>query len=187
MCFNYHSKYLVTDSTVYLEWFPSGSKDVEKQILSRKEEGKEWSVLMNLDSKVTIYTDKNVVKNKKYEYSLRAIDNANLESKESILVKVKIYDTGLRDEILDFKALLSQDKKSISISWQPLKDKNCNIIIYRSYNGNAMKMYTSIMSKEDEYKDFSIQEKGSYKYSIQAVYPDGGKSPITEIKEIVLD
>ena len=61
------------------------------------------------------------------------------------------------------------------------------IMIYRSFNGNNLKMYASVKAGEKEFNDYAIPEKGTYKYSIRAVYKDGGKSPMTEVKEVVIN
>ena len=179
-------EYFVTDSSVYLQWYLSSSTDVEKQVLSRKEQDKDWVILTDFDAATTSFTDKDVAKNKMYEYSICAIDDAKLKSPSSAAVKVKVYDTGIRDKITGFNAEPSQDSKSVRLLWTPVRNKDCSILIYRSFNSDEMKMYASVKATEKEFSDFSLPEKGTYKYSIRAVYKDGGKSLMTEIKEVVM-
>ena len=180
-------KYLVADTSVYLEWYLSNSTDVDKQVILRKEKDGEWAVLTKFDAKTTFFTDKNVEKNKIYEYSIYAVDHAKLESPRSVPVIVKIYDTGIRDEINGFTVKPAQDKKSVKLSWSSLGNDDCSILIYRSFNGDDLKMYASAKATEKEFTDLETTEKGTYKYSIRAIYSDGGKSPMTEVKEVIIN
>ena len=40
--------------------------------------------------------------------------------------------------------------------------------------------------EEKEFNDYTIQGKGIYQYSIRAIYGDGGMSPMTGVKEVIV-
>ena len=177
-------KYIVTDSTVYLEWNKSSSTDVVKQTLSRREKNGEWNVIMKFDKAASSYTDINVSKNKMYEYTLIAEDDAGLRSYVSEPVKIKVFDPGISDNISGFNAGLSEDKQSVELSWKPLNNKTGNILIYRSFNGSALSMYASVDAEDVKYTDTGTKQKGEYKYAVRVVYKNGSKSIMSGEKKI---
>jgi fibronectin type 3 domain-containing protein len=130
-----------------------------------------------LAAKINSYIDTDVKKHAWYEYSIEAIDDAGLHSQKSFPVNVRIYDSGKRPDISDFKVTRSTDGKSMQLSWKYLEKGDYWFIIYRSVNGNDMMTYKNLKADQHSFTDNNLA-KGSYQYSIKVIYKDGGESQV---------
>jgi len=63
------------------------------------------------------------------------------------------------------------------LSWQYSEKGDYWFIIYRSVNGTDMMTYKNLKADQHSFTDNNLT-KGSYQYSIKAVYKDGGESQI---------
>ena len=171
--------YNVTDTTVYIAWIRSSSKDVEKQIVYRREPEKEWQAYKELNKDVEEFTDNQVKKEKIYEYSLAAIDDAGLASENSKPLVVRVYNSGLQKGINDLKAEFEKNDGSVVLSWNHAESKDCKFLIYRAYNGTGLQMYASINEGSNEYVDKNVSTEGTYTYAIKAISKNGNKSPLS--------
>jgi hypothetical protein len=178
------NNFRLTDSTVVLSWVTSSSEDVASQILYRREKGKDWVLYAKLTVKINSYIDPDVKKHAWYEYSLEAIDDAGLHSQKSFPVNVRIYDSGKRPDISDFKVTKSTDGKSLQLSWIYKEKGDYWFIIYRSVNGSDMITYRNLKGDQRSNTD-NYLTKGTFQYSIKAVYKDGGESQM--IKSIAVN
>jgi hypothetical protein len=118
-----------------------------------------------------------VERNNWYEYSLEAVDDAGLHSDKSFPLNVKIYDSGKRPVVQNFNVIKNPDGKSLQISWKYSEKGDFWFIIYRSVNGIDMMTYRNLKADQHSFTDNNLT-KGSYQYSIKAVYKDGGESQI---------
>jgi len=171
------NNFRLTDSTVVLSWVLSSSDDVASQILYRREKGKDWVPYAKLTVKINSYIDTDVKKHAWYEYSIEAIDDAGLHSQKSFPVNVRIYDSGKRPPVQNFNVVKSPDGKSLQLSWQYSEKGDFWFIIYRSVNGIDMMTYKNLKADQHTFTDNNLT-KGSYQYSVKAVYKDGGESQI---------
>jgi fibronectin type 3 domain-containing protein len=165
----------LTDSTVVLRWITSNSDDVASQILYRREKGKDWVSYAKLTVKINSFIDHAVKKQTWYEYSLEAIDDAGLHSQKSFPVNVRTYDSGRRRDISAFIVTKSPDGKSLQLSWKYSEKGDYWFIIYRSINGKELMTYKNLSLDQHSLTDSNLTT-GTYKYSIKAVYKDGGES-----------
>ncbi len=177
-------KYNVSDTSVYISWATSSSKDLAKQILYKKTSEKDWQAYKEFDKNISEFTDTDVAEGKTYQYCLASVDDDGLQSKKSKPLAVKVYKTGLKSEITGFNVQLAADKKSVDLSWKYSKKDKCNFLIYRSYNGGGLQMYASSNGNSNTYIDKNLREKGTYSYAIKAVFGDGSKSLMTSPKQV---
>ena len=175
--------FLVTDSSVNLKWVMSSSKDVMSQILYRREKGKNWEPYMKLAVNISFFNDSKVVKQTWYEYALEAVDSSGLHSPKSFPLNVRMYDSGKKKDITNFKVVKSADGKSLQLSWNYPEKGNFWFVIYRSVDGKDRMTYKNLSSDQLKFTDSNLK-KGLYKYSIKAVYKDGGESPFVESQSI---
>ena len=175
--------FLVTDSSVNLKWVMSSSKDVMSQILYRREKGKNWEPYMKLAVNISFFNDSKVVKQTWYEYALEAVDSSGLHSPKSFPLNVRMYDSGKKKDITNFKVVKSADEKSLQLSWNYPEKGNYWFVIYRSVDGKDRMTYKNLSSDQLKFTDSNLK-KGLYKYSIKAVYKDGGESPFVESQSI---
>ncbi len=175
--------YSVTDSSVTFYWSPSSSEDADSQFVYRKEISGNWELLSKFDNKTDTYTDTTVKRLKRYLYSVETMDFSKLKSGKSFPLKVRVYDSGIRNLIYAFSAELSKDKKSVHLKWQQKSPNNSKVIIYRNYNNNGLQMYSSTAGSINSYDDYDIQT-GNYEYAIKVVLNNGTESPISKLISI---
>lgn len=172
--------YKVTNNGVSLSWIPSSSRDVKEHFLYRREGDEEWQRYRSLAGNSGVYKDTNVTRQEQYSYAISAVDDADLESELSVPATVRIYDQVFREEITAFNVSYDPDEKRVSISWEYPEQENCHFMLYRSYQDNGLVMYTSFGPEKRRYVDVDVNKPGSYAYALKAVYPDGGKSALSE-------
>lgn len=165
------------DRSMEFNWICSSSEDVVKQILYRRTIDQEWKAIAQLARNVNSYRDTLVERNNWYEYSLEAVDDAGLHSDKSFPLNVKVYDSGKRPAVQNLNVTKSSDGKSLLISWKYSEKGDFWFIIYRSVNGNDMMTYKNLKADLHSFTDNNLT-KGSYQYSVKAVYKDGGESQI---------
>jgi len=177
----------VTDTTVFLAWVTSSSKDVTSQALYRKEKGNDWQVLKNLDAKTSEYTDKDIMEDKVYEYSLVATDDAGLNSEKSKPLTIRVYKTGQKPVVDAFNAKVGKDNSTVELSWDYANKGDYNFIIYRATNGSKLQMHASVKGNKNKYSDNAVFQKGKYSYAIKVVYANGDKSSLSETMEVEIN
>ena len=180
-------KYNVTETDVHITWIPSSSKDVIKQKLYKREPGGEWQVLMEFHKGVKEYTDKEVSKEKIYEYSLTAIDDNGLLSENSKPLTIRIYNSGMQSGVSNFKVELDGDKKSIVLAWEYEENSECSFLIYRAYNGTGLQMYANTEVGSKIYVDKNIAIAGTYTYAVKAISKNGNKSVLSDSIKIEIN
>ncbi len=169
------NKFLITDTSVVLNWVNSTSNDVVSQVLYRREKDKAWEFYAKLETNINTYIDRKVKKQAWYEYSLEAIDDAGLHSPKSFPLNVRVYDSGKRPDIQNFTVTKSQDGKSLLLSWRYAEKGDYWFMIYRSIDGKAPMTYKTLLANQHSFTDMNMKN-GTYQYSIKAVYKDGGES-----------
>jgi len=169
------TKFLVTDTSVVLNWATSTSNDVVTQQLYRREKGQDWQPYTKLEVTANSYVDHHVKKLTWYEYCLEAIDDAGLHSPKSFPLNVRVYDSGKRPDIENLTVVKSQDGKSLILSWRYTETGNYWFEVYRSVDGKDFMTIKSLSADQHTFTDGNLK-KASYQYAIKAVYKDGGES-----------
>ena len=163
------------DKSMEIRWICSSSEDVVKQILYRRIKDQEWQPIAQLTQKINFYRDTLVERNKWYEYSLEAVDEAGLHSDKSFPLNVKVFDSGIRPEIQNFNVIKSPDGKSLQLSWKYPEKGDYHFVIYRSLDGKDLMTYKNLAADQRFFTDGNLT-KSTYMYSIKVVYKDGGES-----------
>lgn len=175
--------FVVSDTTVHLEWAPSSSQDVVSQTLYRKEVGTDnWIEVSKFDTTVTSFTDTTVQKLMRYEYSLMALDDDGNRSAFSFPLNVRIYDSGMRKKIESFSARRDANG-AVSLAWKYAVKGDYHFLVYRSFNDSGLQMYEQIPGDKSSIADTNLT-KGIYEYAIKAIYKDGGQSPLIKSNRI---
>ena len=171
--------FVVSDTTVRLSWAPSNSADAKGQTLYKRELGGAWTEVARLSKDSTRFTDTKIKKQTWYEYSLIASDDDGNYSERSFPLKVRVYDSGMRQKIDGFLAKVSADKKSVGLSWKYPARGDYYFLVYRSFNGGGLEMYQQVAGDKYAFADTQVL-KGTYEYAVKAIYKDGGQSLITK-------
>jgi len=172
--------YSVENGLVTIDWIPSSSRDVVEHTLYRQVGEKEWDEYASLYADSRTFVDTNITRQQFYTYAIRAVDDAGLQSGFSNQVRIMMYDDGIRDGIGNVGGIFVEDDNAIRITWEyPVLEK-CSFILYRSFNGSGLVMHASLESEERSFSDQRILRPGTYEYALRAVYPDGGRSPLSD-------
>lgn len=182
-------RYIVTDSTVYIEWIPSTSEDVVSHVLYRRKKGGSWIQIKEIqtDLEKESFVDSDVNKSEEWEYSFQAKDDDDLVSVMSNVLHVKIIDTKVRPDVQDLKAAGVNNNNQVQLSWNYTKSADCHFIIYRSYNGSTFRVYKSVDGSELSFTDTDLIGGGTYTYAVKAVYEDGGQSMLSKKVNLVIN
>lgn len=176
----------VTDSSVVLSWEPSRSTDVQWQRIERRASGAaQWSDLARLPAQTRRYADTAVKQRVQYDYRITAIDSAGHHSEQAFSVTGRPYDTGRRPGIDNLKATLASDRRSIALSWTyPATNEKHWFVVYRSFNGSAMRQYKAIQNATPSFDDTLLVGEGTYQYAVRVMMDNGAESDISQSVEI---
>jgi uncharacterized protein len=168
--------FAVSDTTVWIHWNLSSSADVIKQIIFRKEHSSDWQELAQLDSLTVTYLDTIVERLTTYEYALRVMDEDGNLSEMSFPVTARVYDSGIRQAIINLNAIPDENEMAVNLSWSYEESEGVHFVIYRSVNASGFEMYDQ--SAGLKLIDRNL-DKGVYEYAVKAFHKDGGQSPLT--------
>lgn len=178
---------VVTDSTVHLTWKASPSSDVARQLLLRREEtSAQWRTLDTLNARRTSYTDKKIVQNTRYLYTIVCIDSSGLHSEEALPVAARPFDSGKRDPVTNFVARYDKKTKTITLSWnyQPRKKELYWFMLYKAFEGKPLSEYTSVPGDTKTFRD-GTPSAGITTYGIVVITANGGQSEMVTTKVAV--
>jgi len=130
----------ITDSTVVIEFANSSSEDASKNLLLRRETGKDKfdTIFVNTKEAIVQFTDKNIIGGVQYEYAMYARDAGGLLSKSSNHIFLKTilnnripapqlngkYDQGSKQVSLDFVLDEKMQKRKIMVEFFKRSDAN---------------------------------------------------------------
>jgi fibronectin type 3 domain-containing protein len=146
-----------SDSTgVTMRWQPSASEDVAQYMLYRQgEEEDEWILIRSFDvsDSTTKFTDASVKHMMKYRYTMLAVDDAGLESIPASPLEIRWIAKDPYPEVETISYKVDRDKKRITISWYYDQEGVENFFIYKSNNGEPLKLYKTVEARELELTD----------------------------------
>lgn len=180
------------DSTLLITWQASPSEDVWWYELKRRDYGGDTWIVMDTimaDSPLE-FMDGNVEMDKIYEYSVRAMDDAELYSDYAPAREGKLSLDMTKIIIEDLKA--KQTKEGISLNWDYEKPKHFpkdassyEFQIFKSYGGKNVTKMATVSSDKTDFIDKDISKDALHNYAVMIVFNTGhtGKlSPIVSIK-----
>lgn len=176
-----------TEEGIKIQWVNSTSEDVVNHLLYRRKLGeKGWKLLavFNQSSPDTVYTDNSGSRDAYYEYTILAVDDSKLESEPASPVRAKRIDTGIRAEMTKVYAAVDRESQQISIAWEYDNSNVENYIIYRGREDEPVRIYKSLTRESNRFIDKDLIVNSRYYYRLQAVYQDGGKTPLSKKVEV---
>lgn len=180
----------VQDSSVHLTWHNSSSDDVAEHVLLRKIAGeKEYVKLaswIGYPNKCE-YIDKQVAPKTFYEYAMVAIDSSNLKSNLSPKLSVRTFDRGIRVPVETINVTYDPSKKRNILEWDYNAKGEYSFLLYRSYQNFGLTKLARIEGNKNEFSDSDLIGKGEYTYAIKVIYKDGGESPLSTRKSIIIE
>lgn len=181
------SDVFVTDTSVQLQWYPSPSEDLARQMLLRKiKEEKEWVVIDSLAPAVSFYIDKDIETGIMYEYTIIGIDSSNLSSEPAFPVMARPYDSGKRNPVENFTAEYKQSNKTVTLTWDytPLEKERTWYVIYKAIGEGSFKEHKAADGAIFTFVDNNVKS-GTIKYGIVVMTSHGGESEMVKTLIII--
>ncbi len=171
------------DSAVYLAWHPSDSEDVVQHVLYRRlSERSDWVALASFNSAASSNTfrDTTAVPGRTYAYTLVAVDAAGLESDPAPPAQVAHIDDGVRPAITEFYSKVDRVAKRVELAWSYPPEKVERYLLFRQAVGQPLRLLKSVPGERSTFQDRQLTVNTAYTYRLQAIYRDGGQSPLSE-------
>jgi hypothetical protein len=173
--------YVVSDTAVVIHFIPSSSKDVARHRLMRKAPGEAaWKevLLLPVTDKRRLWTDRDVSGPAHYSYTMVAVDSAGNASTEALPLTVRVHERLKRAEVTGVKALRI-DERTVQVSWTQPAGAVHHYLVLRAKDGGAAVPIGSAPGGSASFTDIRLAGKGSYTYTVQAVYDDGASSAVS--------
>ena len=171
-------EYLVTDSTVWFNWARSASADVAKQnVYRRLSPNGDWALLTTLKPSEDHYFDRNFGRDKAYQYSIEAVDSADLTSPKSYPLSIKTLSANVAQLVAqNLTAVFVEDKKTATLTWENPKtdEKIADWLVYRTADDGSWDMLTA--TKTGLFEDRYLLKKKEVKYAVKARFESGAVS-----------
>ncbi len=179
------SSVIVTDTTVYLRWVPSSSRDVRSHIVYRRMNGEtSWKQIGGILGRTAdSFADRDVRKKETYEYSVAALDSTGHRSDYSFSALARPYDNGVRPGVMNLRATVDQSTRVVKLTWSYTKTTGTpRFILYRSTDSGGLSQFTAISGERREFEDKATGDDGTYQYAIRVVHDaDGGESELSPV------
>lgn len=173
------------DRGIHLQWTNSGSHDVKANVLMRRSQGQtQFEEIYRCGPKPSVvnYSDTKIAPGKEYEYTLYALDDEGLTSKQISTLTLKAFEEKKLPRPSNVTAQIDTIKKTITLRW-PSTEKGVKTVIYRSVNG---KSYVShkVVEHADFFTDLPYRKGDVLRYRIKMVNSSGWQSDFSEEVEV---
>lgn len=166
---------------VRIRWQPSPAVDLAYFELRRRvADSTTWRVFQ-IPGDSTWFLDAPVLPNRKYEYSLMAVDDdGNTSEPLRFVAAPEKEDMPVLDNI---KSEVDRKSRIIRMSWQydlPYKE----VVVYRSVNKGPFRLFGYAGAEETVFNDRQLQVGGYYEYRMKVVDQQGNESAMSEAIKI---
>ncbi|MEM9338147.1 MAG: hypothetical protein AAGA66_05420 [Bacteroidota bacterium] len=167
----------------YLEWAPSGSKDVVTHRIYRGVRGNsQWELIAMVDS-LRFFLDTAIEANQPHLYTMVAVDDAGLESAPAKPVRVSKKATTLEVSYEGFSGRSERENKRIILFWKLENKEVEEIKIYRSAGEQPMSLYRTL-GNATQFVDEYVVQNTTYSYQLKAVMKNKLEAGFSEKVEL---
>lgn len=179
------SDYKIEQGEVKLTWIPSSEKDAT-HILSRKNmtDDSAWEAIYTVTDTIQSYTDTDVEADKKYRYSIKAVDKSGLESLASTPITIEVIDLSLPDLIKEINYNLSREENYIELFWRADDDNIVEYTLYKQVNDTDPSTWRILPSNIRRVIDEALYPNQTYTYYLRATLTTGRYS---QLKKVVIN
>ena len=131
---------------------------------------------------------------KRYEYSIRVQDDANLYSPNAHPFSASLLYDFNKIQLNEFTIAYDEEKKSMSLDWvftppnrYPPDATDYLFYLYKSYGGEPVEELIKLDKYTDQYEDKEIEQGALHNYAIMVVFDSGASSPLSEIQSILIE
>jgi uncharacterized protein len=168
--------YELRDSSVYLRWANSNSRDVLRHELHRRQAGGEWALLQAFTGYETEYEDRAVAPATDYEYEITAVDDAGLRSR---VVRTLAVATRHRqaEQAPGLSAALEGERVRLQFQLPAPYGEIARVVVYKSVNEGEFRQFSTLLDGYAlELADSECQSGNTYSYKYRIFYRNGLKS-----------
>lgn len=166
--------YIVGPGNITLKMVESSSEDVVQYELSRSSKNQGKTVIARLSpGELKQFVDQKVEPGKKYSYSIIAIDESGLRSKEAFVMTVRAWESGKSKKATpNLSARADEAKRQIVLNWSYRGNMGEFMHVYRKEAGNLL-LIKSVSVNDGEFRDRTAEKGKIYEYTIRIVDKDG--------------
>lgn len=173
--------YVVTDSSMIIDFAPSSSEDVARHMLLRRPaSATSWDTAKALPAPWGRAVDDAEITSQLYDYAIVAFDEAGLPSDVSNVVSGKRYDTGVRPTVGALQARYDSVARVVTLSWE-YRDlpEDHSFVVYRS-DGSTMRSHAVIERRQGlNFVEQVNVPTAEIRYAIKVVTESGAESVLS--------
>jgi len=174
--------YLVTDSSMIIDYVESSSDDVARHVLLRKAASAlTWDTAAVLSAGSRRVEDAASLPSEMYDYAVVAVDEAGLFSDISNIVSGKRYDTGVRPPVNDVQVQYDSVARVVTLAWD-YRDlpEDHSFVIYRT-DGDRLQSHAVVPRGAGRtYVDRVLPSSVEIRYAIKVVTENGAESVLSQ-------
>lgn len=183
-----------SEQGLLVSWQPSASEDVWWYEVVRRNYGSEtWTPLDTIMVESALKcTDSTAVLGQIYEYSVRAMDDAELYSDYAFPRQGKWTTIPAQLAVTNFK--ISMEDKAVRLSWQfsppsvlPSGATSFQFQIFKSYGGENVAKIASISSNTLSFIDEKLEPGALHNYAVMVVFDSGHAGPLSDVISVKID
>lgn len=182
------------ENGVLISFIGSSSDDVKYHKVWRKLRQSDQDFIL-YDSiiadgrELIVLLDSNVVSSYTYSYTISAVDYFGNESPRCHPFKISWYENKVIPPPHITQLVVNKESNRIEINYELIQhpEQVSHVIILRNINSVDLKTHSSVSPSQNMIIDQDILRKGVYHYAIQAIYQNGQRSLISDLKKINID
>lgn len=162
---------------VELRFRPSTSVDVDHHEVWRMTAGEDWRPLRSLGPRDSVFLDTNVVARTEYTYRVRALDEVSLFA-DSAPLSLRSGTASRREgvEALALTQVPGQDRWELNWSVP-----NARAVGFQVYMAPANSQLRPLRRLPAEAESWVVPQATNHRFALQIIYPDGSRSPLSEV------
>ena len=188
-------KPMIETDGLKLTWQPSTSEDcvgyeIYRRLFNNEEE---WALVAEIDTMIKEWVDEDTKFEQMYQYTMRAIDDANLYSDYCFPQRHKRSFTGDLLLIENLQAIYNAETKQIDLTWEytepadtPESVGNFSFYILKSYGAEPVEMYLELEGNDLFTQDVEIAKDAIHNYAVMVIYDNGLSGKMSEVVSLVV-
>lgn len=171
--------YFVTDSTIQLSWIPSSSIDVVAHRLHRKHVKSGKISITPLKVTDTVFIDRNLISEDKYEYYLTAEDDSKNVSPPSNTVSLNTYKNYYKPAVSILHVQYDSLKRQVIFEWNYNMKNVKKVVIFKGPAIDQLsRMPDALPGHSLSFTD-NIIKKGLVFYAVKLYFSDGTETRLS--------
>lgn len=178
--------YEVRDSSIWIRWVNSNSRDVVRHELERREGSGDWMLLQSFTGLETEFEDYQVQPATGYAFRITAIDDAGLRSN---VVRDLVLNTKPRlpRQLPGLTLVAEEGEVLLALGANTLEGEIARIVVYKAENDRAFRQLATLSEGQPiELTDPDCRAGNQYTYKYRIFYQNGLKSGYSETQSIKL-